>query len=296
MDFITEEVQKSLNLTPEQIEGIKPLYNDHVAKIKNDFEGTANKNAENIIEGAITSTQKKYGVELPRTEGEKNADYLARLNEKVDESQQSNITKLENELKQKVKDFDGGNATKEELKKAQEALDKALEKYADYDDLKALADKYTPLETEYKNLKDKVFFQNEKPTFPDTVNPYEAEAKWNKFVNSFNEKWEKSFDESGKSIAIAKDNPHLKKELKELISSDEDLKTLLTGRQQAGTGGKTGHKVGDLDISLPENPTSEDKSKAINEHLDKLGFPKMSKERTKKFTEVLKQVDEALKK
>ena len=175
-------------------------------------------------------------------------------------------------------------------------INSAIEKYADYDDLKALADKYTPLETEYKNLKDKVFFQNEKPTFPDTVNPYEAEAKWNKFVNSFNEKWEKSFDESGKSIAIAKDNPHLKKELKELISSDEDLKTLLTGRQQAGTGGKTGHKVRDLDISLPENPTSEDKSKAINEHLDKLGFPKMSKERTKKFTEVLKQVDEALKK
>lgn len=296
MDFITKEVATELGITDEVLGKLTPMYNDHVAKIKNEFEGTANKNAENIIEGAITSTQKKYGVELPRNEGEKNADYLARLNDKVVETQQSNILKLENEWKQKLKDFEGGDATKKELEEAKKKLDDAQIKLAEYDDLKVKADKYEPLETEYKNLKDKVFFQNEKPTFPDSVNPYEAEAKWNKFVNSFNEKWEKSFDENGKSIAIAKDNPHLKKELKDLISSDEDLKTLLTGRQQAGTGGKAGHKVGELDIVLPDNPTSEDKSKAINEHLDKLGFPKMSRERTKKFTEVLKQVDEALKK
>ena len=71
--------------------------------------------------------------------------------------------------------------------------------------------------------------------------------------------------------------------MKELINSDEDLKTLLTGRKQEGPGGKTGHKVGDLEITLPENPTSEDKSKAINEYLDKQGIKTTDRERPKKF-------------
>lgn len=296
MDFITEEVKTSLGLTDDQINGLKPVHETYIAEQKKGWDNKANTDAENIIAGAIKSTQTKYNVDLPRTEGEKNADYLARLNDKVVESQKSSIEALEAEWKQKIKEFEGGDATKKELQEAKDKLDAAQIKLAEYDDLKAKADKYDPLETEYKTLKEKVFFQNEKPNFPETVNKYEAEAKWNAFVSRFNEKWEKTFDDNNKSIAVSKENPHLKKPLSELIETDEELKGLLTGRQQPGPNAKVGHKVGDLDISLPENPTSEDKSKAINEHLDKLGIKTTDRERPKKFAEILKKVEEALKK
>lgn len=294
MDFITEEIKTTLNLSDEQIAGLKPVHESYLAEQKKAWDNKANTDAEGILSGAAAKIEEVTSIK--RNQGEKLADFYVRAGNEFLTNQKTEVENLKTEYAQKLKDFNGGDATKSELEKAKKDLDDALIKLADYDNLKEKAEKYEPLETEYKNLKDKVFFQNEKPIFPDTVNPYEAEAKWNKFVNSFNEKWEKSFDENGKSIAIAKDNPHLKKELKELINSDEDLKTLLTGRKQEGPGGKTGHKVGDLEITLPENPTSEDKSKAINEYLDKLGISKMSKERTKKFAEILLKVEETLKK
>lgn len=294
MDFINEEIKKSLGLTDDQIDGLKPVHESYIAEQKKAWDTKANTDAEGILSGAASKIEEVTSIK--RNQGEKLADFYVRAGNEFLTNQKTEIETLKTEYAQKLKDFNGGDATKAELEKSKKDLDEALIKLADYDDIKAKADKYEPLETEYKNLKDKVFFQNEKPTFPDTVNPYEAEAKWNKFVNSFNEKWEKTFDENGKSIAVAKDNPHLKKELKELISSDEDLKTLLNGRQQAGTGGKIGHKVGDLDISLPENPTSEDKSKAINDYLDKQGIEKLSRERTLKFKEMLTKIDEQLKK
>lgn len=294
MDFITEEIKTTLNLNDEQIAGLKPVHESYLAEQKKAWDTKANTDAEGILSGAATKIEEVTSIK--RNQGEKLADFYVRAGNEFLTTQKTEVENLKADYAQKLKDFNGGDATKSELEKAKKDLDDALIKLADYDDLKAKAEKYEPLETEYKNLKDKVFFQNEKPTFPDTVNPYEAEAKWNKFVNSFNEKWEKTFDENGKSIAVSKENPHLKKELKELINSDEDLKTLLTGRQQVGTGAKAGHKVGDLDISLPENPTSEDKSKAINDYLDKLGISKMSKERTKKFSEILSKVEETLKK
>lgn len=294
MDFINEEIKKSLGLTDDQIDGLKPVHESYIAEQKKAWDTKANTDAEGILSGAASKIEEVTSIK--RNQGEKLADFYVRAGNEFLTNQKTEIETLKTEYAQKLKDFNGGDATKAELEKSKKDLDEALIKLADYDDIKAKADKYELLETEYKNLKDKVFFQNEKPTFPDTVNPYEAEAKWNKFVNNFNEKWEKTFDENGKSIAVAKDNPHLKKELKELISSDEDLKTLLTGRQQAGTGGKTGHKVGDLDISLPDNPTSEDKSKAINDYLDKQGIEKLSRERTLKFKEMLTKIDEQLKK
>lgn len=297
MEFITEEIAKELNLTPDQIAGIKPLYENDLATKKQGWDTLANDNAEKIIIGAITATTEKFKIDLPREQGEKNADYLARLNAKVVETNQSNIQRLEKELAQKVKDFNGGEATKEELQKAQKALDEAQLKLVDYDDLKAKAGQLEEIQTKYSSLEERVYFQNEKPSFPDTVNKYEAEAKWNAFLKSFDEKWNREFDDKGNSIAVSKENPHLKKTLKELVEADTELKPLLEGRKQEGTGGKTGgKKLEGLEIELPENPTSEDKSKAINAYLDAKGIPKLSRERTQMFTETLKKIDELLKK
>lgn len=299
MEFLDEAVITELGLTPQQVEGMKPKYESHLAGLKQGWDTKANTDAENIIAGAITSTAAKFKIDLPREAGEKNADYLARLNEKVVETQQANVTALENDYKQKLKDFDGGKGQKEELEKLKGDLDAAQLKLADYDDLKAKADKVETLETDYKSLKDKVFFQNEKPAFPDTANKFEVEARWGEFMKNFHEKWNIEFGDNGESIAVAKDNPHLKKKLSELVSADENLTALMEGRKQTGTGAHgTSKKIDGLDfeLELPENPTSEDISKAINGYLDKQNIPKTSKERTKKFMEINTKVMASLKK
>ena len=61
-------------------------------------------------------------------------------------------------------------------------MDSALQKYADYDDLKAKAEKADGYEKELSGLKLDVAFGKVKPTFPDTVNSYEAKYKWEEFT------------------------------------------------------------------------------------------------------------------
>lgn len=295
MDFLTDEITKELNLTPEQVAGIKTPYESYIATEKAKWDTKANTDAEGILTGAAAKIEETTSIK--RNQGEKLADYYVRAGSEFLSTQKTEVETLKADYALKLKEFNGGDATKAELQKAKDELDQALVKLADYDSLKEKADKYDPLETDYKTLKDKVFFQNEKPTFPETVNKYEAEAKWNEFVKNINDKYEKSFDENGVSILTSKENKHIVKKLSELIQSDENIKGLLEGRKQEGTGGKSGHKsVGDLGVELPEKPTTEDISKAINEKLDKDGIPKMSKERPKKFMELQTKILEELKK
>lgn len=297
-DFITAEKATELGLNEEQLNGIKPLYEGHIAELKQSFSSEASTNAEKIISGAIESTQKKYGIDLPREQGEKNADYLARLNDKVVESNISKVNALETEYKQKLKDFNGGDATKAELEKAKSNLDSAQQRLAELDAYKEKADKYDLLESEYKSLKDREFFQNEKPVFSDTVNKYEAAAKWDAFTKAFDQKWEKTFDENGVSIAVSKENPYLKKPLSELVAADQELSTLIAGRQQRGMGSQATSfaKVEGLDFELPENATSVEITKAVDEYLGKKGVSKTSDEYATQFKEMYAKAKTALSK
>jgi len=295
MDFLTEEITKELNLTPEQVAGIKTPYENYIASEKAKWDTKANTDAEGILSGAANKLEEVTSIK--RNQGEKLADYYVRAGNEFLTAQKTEVETLKADYAQKLKEFNGGDATKAELQKAQDELDKALVKLADYDSLKEKADKYEPLETEYKSLKDKVFFQNEKPNFPETVNKYEAEAKWNELVKNINDNYEKSFDENGVSILTSKENKHIVKKLSEVIQNDENIKGLLEGRKQPGTGFKPGHKkLADLDIELSVKPSTEEISKVINEKLDKEGIPKMSKERPKKFMELQTKILEELKK
>jgi hypothetical protein len=71
---------------------------------------------------------------------------------------------------------------------------------------------------------------------------------------------------------------------------------LLAGRQQKGANSKQGGEqtLDGIPFALPANPSSEDISKAINEHLDKQGMSKTAKERTKAFMDMNTKVREAL--
>lgn len=296
MEFITEEVITALALTPEQVAGMKTPYETHLATLKQGWDNKANENAEGILTGAASKLEEATGVK--RTQGEKLADYYVRAGSEFLTTQKTEIETLKTEYQTKLKDFNGGDATKAELAKAKSDLDAAQLQLVDYEDLKAKAGQLDEITTKYKSLEEKQFFQNEKPTFPDTVNKYEADAKWNEFLKGFNEKWNKEFDDNGVSIAVSKENPHLKKPLSELIIADAELSKLMEGRKQTGPGaGSTSKELGTTGVVLPDNPNPTDISTAINEYLEKNSkHPKTSKERTKEFMELNTKVYAELKK
>lgn len=285
MEFITEEKATELALTSEQIAGLKTEYETHIATEKQVWDRKANDDAELIISGAIESTAKKFNVELPRNAGEKNADYLARLNEKVVYVQQEAVSALEKDYKQKLKDFNGGDATKAELEKAKLDLDAAQIKLANYDDLNEKAGKYDATVTENLTLKENFALTSVKPSCPETVNKYEFDAKWNEFVSVLKEKNNiEVIDNEG--WAIDKENPHSKKKISDLIAADTNLTALLQGRTQRGSGTVPGTKIEGVNFEVPANATSEDVSKLINAELDKQGIPKSDKKRSIAFKEM----------
>lgn len=293
MEFITEEIAKEQGLTPEQLTALKPHYEMHIAGLKQGWDNKANENAEGILTGAAAKIAEVTGIQ--RNQGEKLADYYIRSGNEFLVNQKTELDTLKADYAQKLKEFDGGKGQKEELEKLKGQLDVAQQQLVEFEDYKAKAGKLEQVETEYNTLREKQFFQNEKPKFPDTVNEYEAEAKWGKFLKSFNEKWNISFGENGESIAVNKENTHLTKPLSELIKADTELSALLTERQQKGTGAKpTTSKIGIENIELSDKPDSNEISAAINKHLDDLGVPKTSKERTSKFMELNKQITEKL--
>lgn len=294
MDFITQEVATELGLTPDAIAKLTPLYNDQVANIKKEFEGKANENAENIILGAITQTAKKFNVELEREQGEKNADYLARLNAKVVETTQSNVAKLEAEYKQKLKDVGNGDATAKELESVKAELDNAKKTLADFDTIKEKADKYDSTVEQLSGLKLQVAFQSVKPTFPDTVNAYEAKAKWEEFIADTKTKYTIELVD-GEAICKDKDNEYKTIKLKDLVDKDANITQLLQGRQQSGTGSKQVDltKVEGVPFDVPKNITSEERSKLIKDHLIGKGLNVTSAEYSKQFAELNTKIKNA---
>lgn len=295
MEFITEEVKTELGLTDDQIKGLEPKFNDYIGNQKGEWDKKANENAEKIISGAAKYAQEKFGVTIEREQGEKYGDYLNRISEKANESSKAEVTRLKSEYDQKLKDFKGGDALQSELQEAKRKLDEAQQRYADYDDLKAKADQFEPLQQQFGTMKEQVAFGGVKPTFSDTVNPYEAKAKWEAFVSGVKAKWNVEIVD-GEAVAIDKENPHKTAKLSDLVKADADLSALSTGRQQQGTGARPSKKFEGLDYELPENPDSEAITKAIDEKLSKQGISKTSDEYAKKFREEFLKVKEAVSK
>lgn len=284
MEFITTEVATELGLTPETIEKIKPLYDGHIATLKKDWDGVANTNAEKIIDGAISKISEV--TKIPRNQGEKGADYIVRAGNEHFSTLKTDLETAKTEYAQKLKDFKGDEATKAELEQSKQALDDAKKLLADYDSIKEKADKYEPLQSEYLNMKLSVAYANVKPNFPQEVNAYEAKAKWDEFVKSTNENWIIEIVEN-EPIAISKENEHKRMKLAELVSADKNITELLAGRQQNGTGANPKSKtIEGVPFSIPENATSEEISKLINDYLASKGIGKVSKDFAKEFNKL----------
>lgn len=294
MDFLTEDLQKEHNITPEQLAVLKPLYDNDIATKKKEWDGVANTNAENILSGAAKYAQTKLGVTEERQSGEKWGDYMNRIADKSIESKASEVERLKAEYAQKLKDFKGDDATKAELDKAKADLDEAKKTLANFDEIKGKADKYDEAAESLKGLKLDVAFTNVKPSFPDTVNAYEAKAKWDEFKKAVLEKHTIELVD-GVAMAIDKENQYKSTKLSDLVAADKELTELTKGRQQTGTGAKTQGKdikVDGLDFDVPENAKTDTKERAkvIREQLAKENISATHQDYAAKFAEYNKKI------
>ena len=178
MDFLTQEIIEKAGLTEDQLATIKPIGESYIADLKKSWDGKANDNAEGILSGAAAKVAENTNIH--RNTGEKIADYIARAgNEFITTS----LSSAKSEYEQKLKDFDGNNATKAELDAAKIKLDDAQKRLAEVEPLLDKANKYDDLATKYDTMKIQNAFGSVKPSFSADANTYEVKAKWQDFVN-----------------------------------------------------------------------------------------------------------------
>lgn len=285
MEFINEDKQTELGLTPEQISGLTPLYESHLAEVKKGWDGVANKNAEGIINGAIDPIVKATGIN--RNEGEKAADFLTRVGTSYLSEKQSELDKIKSDYEEKIKGVKGSETLASEYEAMKVKHDEVLQKYADYDELKEKAVKADEYGQQLSTLKLEVAFGEVKPNFPESVNKYEAAAKWNELKNSILDKNTIEIVD-GVPMAVDKENPHKVTKLQDLVEKDEEINALAKGRQQGGTGAKQVDKetIDGVPFEVPVNATSEDRTKLIKEYLTKKGISPISDEYSKQFSEL----------
>ena len=266
MEFITQDLKTTLGLTDDQVKGLSPSYENHIAEIKKGWDGKANTDAEGIINGALSKIVEV--TKVSRNTGEKAGDYITRASESHLGNLKTDLENAKSDYATKLKEFKGDEATKQELDKAKQELDDAKKILADYDSIKEKAEKFEPLQADYLNMKKSVAFRSVKPNFPTEVNQYEAKAKWDSFTKDVEDKFTIELVDN-EPIAIDKTNEHKRVKLSELVSQSKELTELMQGRTQQGTGATPTQKTLEgVPFKVPENVNGTDLSKLINEHLD----------------------------
>lgn len=265
----TEEFIEQNGLQPEQVSAITGYYDTNVIPtLKQEWDGKANENAEGILGGASKYASQKFGIELEREQGEKWGDYLVRISDNALASKTEKLTQKEQELEEKLKNFKGSDELKQKYEDSLRQIDEYKQKVAKLEPLEGLDEKYKQSTETLSKLKREVAYGSVKPNFPDTVNKYEADAKWNEWKRGIEEKYTIELVD-GKPIAIDKENEHKKFELSVLIEQDENITELLKGRQQSGNGAKSADllEVEGIPFKIPANASKEDISKLVKEHV-----------------------------
>lgn len=289
MEFTQEFIQEN-NLSEEQVSAISSFADEKIAEVKNEAESTANTNAQNIIQGAIDSTQQKLGITgITRNQGEKHADYLSRMSEHYFNSKNTEIDNLKTEYQHKIENANTDDGLKTEFDTLKTNFDQYKQKYADYDDLKEKADKYDNASTELNGLKDRIAFDSIKPNFPDTANKWEVSAKWESFRSTVLKDHDIEIVDN-KAKAISKENKHRIVDLEDLLKKDQDIQGLLEGRKQDGPGGADPVKLTSIDgvpFDVPEGADSKKRAELIREYLTGTKkIPIQSPEFSKEFSDI----------
>lgn len=288
----TEEFIKEVGLTEEQVSKVNGFYETNVIpELKKGWDGKANTDAEGILTGASKYAQQKLGIEIEREQGEKYGDYLARIAESGLSKKQEALKLKEAELEEKLKNFKGSDELKSALEEERLKNDNLLKQNAELERLKGFDEKYEQASKELSGLKLEVSFGKVKPNFPETVNKYEADAKWNEFKKNVLENNTIELIDN-EPFAIDKENPHKKVKLSDLLQLDKNISELLKGRQQQGTGARQAEfaKVEGIPFDVPKGLTNNEQSLLVAEHLEKKLGSKFHKDYMAQFTDLLKKV------
>lgn len=293
MDFkFSDDFVKDNELSEKQVKAVSTLVNtDYIPTVKKEYDGKANENAEGILKGASEYGASKFGVELIRNQGEKWGDFLQRITDAGFSSKEKEYVDKSKELQDKLKNFKGDEEIKTALNDEKSKVDKLLAEVAKLEPLKGFDEKFKTATEELGTLKLSVAFNSLKPNFPDTVNEFEAKARWQEFKNGVLEKHTIEIVD-GEPTAIDKENHHKIIKLSALLEADVNIKELMKGRHQLGTGGKPADLIDikDVPFKVPKGASSEEQSKLTREFLvKKLGDP-LHKDFASEFTKILTHI------
>ena len=292
MEFTNDLITK-LSLSPEQVTALVEEINNHEAEIKKAYDGKANTDAEAIIEGAGKATFEMTGIN--REKGEKWAEYISRvspiyLTGKLESAKREMDTKKK-ELDEAIKTGKPDALLQKNYDEIKSRFDQLQAKEAEFDKIREgdYENKYNQLFESHVKTRETAAFSAVKPAFPDTVNPYEANHKWNEFIKGVKERYNIEVDDDGTGHAIDKTNKHKTFKLSDLVEKDKEITSLMTGRKVTGLGGSPDITLVDVKgvpFKVPENATAQQRNEAIREYLTKtLGLNKISPEYAAKFAE-----------
>lgn len=294
MEFTKEFVEEH-GLSEEQVGALTGyVQNEIVPTIKKEYDGKANENAEGILSGASKYAKEKLGIDVEREKGEKYGDYLTRLFDTGLSKTKSALETKEKEIEEKLKNFKGGDEYKAQLEALKNEKDDLMKQVAELEPLKGVDEKYREATETLTGLKKEVAYNSIKPNFPEGANKYEVDAKWNEFKKAVEEKYNIELVD-GKPMAVDKENHHKVVELSTLLEADSNIKELLQGRQQKGTGATPVDfkEVEGVPFKVPKGIDSTEQSRLVREYLvNELGS-NLHPEYNKKFGELLTKIKSA---
>ena len=281
--LLTKEVIEAQKLDENQVKAIDAAISDEVATEKKGFDTKANDDAEAIIQGAMEKTITLTGIQ--RDPKEKYADYLGRVGVLHITSQVTSEKKKFDDattaLDQKIKDSKPDELIAGKLADMTEKHDNLQKKEAEYDRVTG-GDFETKLQTEQQknaSLSEGMAFGGVKPNFPDTVNQYEAVAKWDEFKDQTLTVWHLEFDENHVPICVSKENKHKNIKLSDLVDKDEKITALKTGRNLKGFEKNTDVDLITIDkvpFKVPANATPKQRRERIQKYLTQERTPPLA--------------------
>lgn len=298
---ISRELAEQIQLNETQIKAIQDASNNFEAELKKNWDGKANTDAENILSDVAKKVETMTGIK--KEQGVKYADYLTLASENYLKGQKADLDRLRGELEEKIKTGNGDELTKKELEKVKIELN---QNKIDLDKYKEKAAKFEEWEKEdYKRkyestlqtltaTSEKIAFQSVKPSFPETVNSYEASAKWKEFIDGVKTEY-RIVEENEKYYAIDKENEHKRVLLSSLVEKDKNIQELTKGRSLTGLGSKDKtsqqKNIEGIPFKIEEGATNADIAKSVKDYLTiELKMSVTSSEYAKKYAEFYNKI------
>lgn len=275
MEFEKDFIQEN-GLTEEQVAAIGGVVDTHIEAEEAKIGEKVHEHVESSLSRVWGTVERLTGVQ--REQGEKYVPALSRASDLFLTGSKAAIERKEQELDAKLKAGGGDETLKTELAQTKEKLDTLKQKEAKFQDWEE-NDYKGKLEEANKSLtlmQKSVAFGAVKPTFPNTVNTFEANAKWTAFRKNIEDKYNIILDDNNEAYAQDKENEHKSHKLADLVAKDETLSALVAGRQQRGPGAdpKGNIKIEGLPFEVPEGATPAERQKAVKEYLAKENIPK----------------------